>query len=485
MCPLGDSCSRLHFVEATEGRTAGHGTTRRPLLQLVVLFAGDARVYHYCSRIAQRFLDAGVDVYLQVRRARVGTTRASFLPPVPTPARDAHRRPRPPPPPPPPMPCLQTDLVESGLGDPAAPSPQYIKPADLSAVIAASHGDFLIVVGDKNMKNETCQARRAGKLVEMAVDERIVTLLESWAAQTGLRAQAPSPQGGAADASDKAIGGMTEEALLERIKRLTGASNLSERAARVTTMVAELLEESRGHRRAGGAGGRRAGGTMLPAGGSGGLLSDSDQNAVARLTKLQTALVRLHKELADALGCVQRLPVLPVSGRAAAAAAAAAGGGAGGAQLTAPGAPAHLDLGLGVGTQVPCSYRPNGAGPVAGAAGGAAASHHATISPPSASSAAAASSSSAASSSGHAAASPAALPSALRARMTELLAGLKGRCELEGAAASDAAGPGAMALWNAYLAVSGMCSFFRCGDLCYSCCVVLLIPRAFPHCGPT
>lgn len=60
-------------MEATEGRTAGPGTTRRPLLQLVVLFAGDARVYHYCARISQRFLDAGVDVYLQVRaqRARV------------------------------------------------------------------------------------------------------------------------------------------------------------------------------------------------------------------------------------------------------------------------------------------------------------------------------------------------------------------------------------------------------------------------------
>ena len=34
---------------------------------------------------------------------------------------------------------------------------QYIKPEHLSTVISASSGDFLIVIGDRNMKNDTCQ----------------------------------------------------------------------------------------------------------------------------------------------------------------------------------------------------------------------------------------------------------------------------------------------------------------------------------------
>jgi hypothetical protein len=58
---------------------------------------------------------------------------------------------------------LQTDLTEVGLGDPSVPPPQFIKPDHLSSIITCSHGDFLVVVGDKNMKNDTCQVggRRA------------------------------------------------------------------------------------------------------------------------------------------------------------------------------------------------------------------------------------------------------------------------------------------------------------------------------------
>ena len=44
---------------------------RRPLLNIVVLFASDSRVYAYSRLVAQRFADCGVDVFLQVRaRAR-------------------------------------------------------------------------------------------------------------------------------------------------------------------------------------------------------------------------------------------------------------------------------------------------------------------------------------------------------------------------------------------------------------------------------
>jgi len=52
--------------------SAGASAVRRPLLNIVVLFASDSRVYAYSRLVAQRFADCGVDVFLQVRaRARL------------------------------------------------------------------------------------------------------------------------------------------------------------------------------------------------------------------------------------------------------------------------------------------------------------------------------------------------------------------------------------------------------------------------------
>lgn len=58
------------------------------------------------------------------------------------------------------IPLLQTDLQDAGLGDSSVSGTQYIKPEHLSLVIACSHADFLIVVGDKNAKHDTVQVRR-------------------------------------------------------------------------------------------------------------------------------------------------------------------------------------------------------------------------------------------------------------------------------------------------------------------------------------
>ena len=82
---------------------------------------------------------------------------------------------------------MQTDLTELGLGDATAGPGQQIKPEHLSTVIGESKADYVVVIGDRNMRNETVQARRAGKLVEMPVEERIRSVLESWAQQTGLK----------------------------------------------------------------------------------------------------------------------------------------------------------------------------------------------------------------------------------------------------------------------------------------------------------
>ena len=44
-----------------------------------------------------------------------------------------------------------------------------IKAENLAEIITTSTADFLIVIGDRNMKNRSCQAKRSGKLVEMNV----------------------------------------------------------------------------------------------------------------------------------------------------------------------------------------------------------------------------------------------------------------------------------------------------------------------------
>jgi hypothetical protein len=46
VCTLGAACKQLHLDEAGEGHTGVRGQLRRPLLQIVVLFASDQR----CAR---------------------------------------------------------------------------------------------------------------------------------------------------------------------------------------------------------------------------------------------------------------------------------------------------------------------------------------------------------------------------------------------------------------------------------------------------
>jgi predicted ribosome-associated RNA-binding protein Tma20 len=48
-------------------------------------------------------------------------------------------------------------------------SSSEIKTENLAEIITSSRADYLIVIGDKNMKNRSCQAKKRGKLVEMNV----------------------------------------------------------------------------------------------------------------------------------------------------------------------------------------------------------------------------------------------------------------------------------------------------------------------------
>lgn len=58
---------------------------------------------------------------------------------------------------------MQTDALE--VLSPASKnvagdgSPQFIRPEHLSPIILSSHADYLIVIGDKNMRKRSCQVR--------------------------------------------------------------------------------------------------------------------------------------------------------------------------------------------------------------------------------------------------------------------------------------------------------------------------------------
>jgi hypothetical protein len=234
------------------------------------------------------------------------------------------------------------------------------------------------------MKNDSVQARRGGKLVEVASNERLSSLLDSWAAQTGMRV-------GQAD-SDASVAAMSEAALFDRLRLLAGASNPHDRMARVAASCQEVLDLRKPSS-------KRSGG-LLPADASS--FTAMDQEAVAKLTRAQTSLVKLHRELAEALPALYKLLVLPRGH--------GHGHGHGGA------ADAY---GLGAGQMVSASFRPHS--PEARRDG-------ATPTAP--------------------------VPASLRDRLLRLVREQLATLEGLGSQVVDAVGPAPTALWRSYLAVS-------------------------------
>jgi len=122
ICKLGKSCRFLHANQKTKKTPAVNLPTtaektvcvqiskfgRRPFLQLVVLYASDARVSKYAEEILEILLDAGIDVVVQ------NTIQAGFSPQIGT----------------------------------KVPKSKDIKAEHLAELICTSHADFLIVVGN-------------------------------------------------------------------------------------------------------------------------------------------------------------------------------------------------------------------------------------------------------------------------------------------------------------------------------------------------
>lgn len=220
-------------------------------------------MYHYSKNLTNRVLEAGIDVF------------------------------------------LNTDLAEAGLGEPNSQVQQVIKPEHLSSVISSSLADFLIVIGDRNMRNDTVQARRSGKLVEMSIDERIRTILENWASQAGIRLSPGSSDGD----SDRAIESLTDEQLIDNLQRVTGLAHAMDRLFRVQQMSQEIFDLRAKRRSQAGMSGSSSSASLLPDDPL--VIGPNDQALVEKLTKTQTNLIRLHKDFADVLLTLSRTPTLP------------------------------------------------------------------------------------------------------------------------------------------------------------------------------
>lgn len=173
-CVLGDECKYSHgSASMHEKESSPAGGRRKPLVHIILLYANDARVSAYAERVAQKFLSAGVDVFLNVspallalaaaalqavaachprlRRAVALCAHAAVVRTL-TRKRARFSFPRF-------FAVLQTDLAELGLGDPSAGVGQQIKVEHLSTVLKDWHGDFAI--GERSASNDTMGCPRA------------------------------------------------------------------------------------------------------------------------------------------------------------------------------------------------------------------------------------------------------------------------------------------------------------------------------------
>lgn len=235
-------------------------------------------------------------------------------------------------------------------------------------------------------RRTAAQGRRTGKLVEMPVHERIVQIIESWSQQIGL----VRPADAAAAVSLADSGPKADARRYEMLHRLTGIAHAQERFDRLAASVDEITAYTRPSTRG-----------PLPLTGS---LSESDQAVVAKSTRCQTLLVRLHRELSDAADALARAPCQ----------AAPAGGGRKG------GVPARVEMGLGPAQQVSPEFRPTSGG----SSGGTLASG---VGPP--------------------------LQPAQRDALLDFAVHERAKLESLGAQIEDALGDRGSALWRSYFAV--------------------------------
>jgi len=228
-------------------------------------------VMAYAESVAEKFLDAGIDVWLMTELSKIGQNQSQHQ-------HQQHNANR---------------------------SARWIKPEHLVSIITSSKSDSLIVLGDRNMKNETCQERKSGKLVEVALEESIESLLQYWANLTGLRYFKP--------VHNVYVNGnqnVTDEDLFNSVRELTGScGHAVNRIERIREITSELEDWKKYTQKIAAAASNTSAANVKLTETKEFAFSEQDQMQVAQLTRNQNAAIKFDTELQEAKEIVSRLRI--------------------------------------------------------------------------------------------------------------------------------------------------------------------------------
>lgn len=206
---------------------------RRPFLQIVVLYANDSRVFNYAKEVQHQFIENGIDVYLQIGVENVPSKEG--------------------------LKSSYTDHLEKD---------REIKTENLAEIITTSIADFLIVIGDRNMKNKSCQAKKKGRLVEMDVEDMINAIWSEWSPYQSVY-------------MDVDANNMDTEKILAILEEHFNLRHLNNRLKRIKDMLTELKSMNVKPRK------------------SSELLHPEDSRFAEISTNLQKMLIKLHQQLKE------------------------------------------------------------------------------------------------------------------------------------------------------------------------------------------
>ncbi|KAG2373487.1 hypothetical protein C9374_012094 [Naegleria lovaniensis] len=216
--------------------------SKKPLHHIIVLFAADLRVRNYAQQVQETFLAKGINVYTQL---------ACYTRDTPTSSEDY----------------------------------EFIKPDHLQELITNSIADYVAVIGDRNMKHRTCQAKKNGKLVEVSVDERAEEILQDW------ESSSPHSDFPILDSISnmRDISDISTEQVYELIEAFANIRHIKDRVDRLRKSISELRDwKSPKSQKS--------------------IQTIMDEKMLSKLTTCNNAAIKLHKDLISALEYIQDLP---------------------------------------------------------------------------------------------------------------------------------------------------------------------------------
>jgi len=210
-----------YHTRSNPSRMAG----RRPFLQLVVLYAADPRVLRFSKEVQSMFLERGIDVFLKTEENN-----------------------------------------------------QSIKTENLAEIITGSKADCLIVLGDRNLKNRSCQAKRRGKLVEMDIEEAINCIWNEWSLLL-----------------PKEDEELTDEQVFNLLEKHCRLRHVKDRLSKFKTSINEFKE------------------IKLPSKNSRTIDPNPtflDEKIASKLTSAQKSVMRFHLQVVEAIEYVEDMPFI-------------------------------------------------------------------------------------------------------------------------------------------------------------------------------